>query len=132
MLADHSNLVGSETDAAARMRNMRAGRENALPEGEATAEQSANIVTQEIENRDKTLDIRDLDITDEEREIEGEDIGVPQAVTISHPSHLIQLSVVLYLLSNILISILWVEKFHITFHSHSHSAGRRFHKKPNL
>jgi len=129
VLANHSNLVGSETDAAARMINMRAGRENALPEGEANTEQSANIVTQEIENRDKTLEVRDLDITDEEREIEGEDIAIPQAVTISHPSHLIQLSIVLYLLSNILISILWVEKFHLTFHSHSHSAGRRFQQQ---
>lgn len=97
VLADHSNLVGSETDAAARMRNMRAGRENALPEGEVNAEQSANIVTQEIENRDKTLEVRDLDITDGEREIEGEDIAVPQAVTISHSSHLLPLSIVLYL-----------------------------------
>lgn len=61
VLADHNNLVGSETDAAARMRTMRAGRENALPEGETNPEQSANIVTQEIDNRDKTLDVRDLD-----------------------------------------------------------------------
>lgn len=86
VLADHSNLVGSETDAAARMRNMRAGRENALPEGETNAEQSANIVTQEIENRDKTLEVRGLDITDEEKE--GEDIAVPQAATASPPSRL--------------------------------------------
>ena len=85
VLADHSNLVGSETDAAARMRNMRAGRENALPEGEANAEQSANIVTQEIENRDKTLEVRGLDITDQEREIEGEDIGIPPAAVSPPP-----------------------------------------------
>ena len=88
VLDDYQNLVGSETDAAARMRNMRAGRENALPEGEASTEQSANIVTQEIENRDKTLEVRDLDITDEEREIEGEDIAVPQAEAAPPPSRL--------------------------------------------
>lgn len=78
VLADHNNLVGSETDAAARMRNMRAERENALPERETTAEQSANIVTQEIENRDQSLDVRDLDITNK---IDEEDKAVPQAET---------------------------------------------------
>lgn len=88
VLADHNNLVGSETDAAARMRNMRAERENALPERETTAEQSANIVTQEIENRDQSLDVRDLDITNEDREIEREDRAVTQAETAPPPSRL--------------------------------------------
>ena len=77
VLADHNNLVGSETDAAARMRNMRAGRENALPEGETPSEQSANNVTREIDNRDKTLEVRDVDITEEDGE--EEDKGIPQA-----------------------------------------------------
>lgn len=77
VLADHNNLVGSETDAAARMRNMRAGRENALPEGETPSEQSANNVTREIDNRDKTLEVRNIDITEEDGE--EEDKGIPQA-----------------------------------------------------
>jgi len=67
VLADHSNLVGNETEAAARIRTMRTGRENAFPDSDANAEQSANTVTQEIENREKTLEVRDLDITGEER-----------------------------------------------------------------
>lgn len=82
VLADHNNLVGSETDAAARMRNMRAGRENALPEGETPSEQSANNVTREIDNRDKTLEVRDVDITEEDGE--EEDKGIPQAEMPPH------------------------------------------------
>lgn len=62
VLADHGNLVGSETDAAARMRSSRATR-NALPTSSVTdGEQSANIVTPDIrykEIRDKRLDNRD-------------------------------------------------------------------------
>lgn len=56
ILTDHKNLVGSESDAAARMR---ASRENraALPEGVTQPEHCANIVTPDI--RDKRLDIRD-------------------------------------------------------------------------
>lgn len=77
VLADHNNLVGSETDAAARMRNMRAGRENALPEGETPSEQSANNVTREIDNRDKTVEVRNIDIIEEDGE--EEDKGIPQA-----------------------------------------------------
>ena len=65
VLADHKNLVGSETDAAARMRNSRAAR-NALPSPNATdGEQRANNVTpdiRDIENRDKRLDVRERDI----------------------------------------------------------------------
>lgn len=62
VLADHGNLVGSETDAAARMRSSRAAR-NALAASSVTdGEQSANIVTPDIrykEIRDKRLDNRD-------------------------------------------------------------------------
>lgn len=108
-----SDLVGSETDAAARMRTMRAGRENALPNGETSAEQSANIVTQEIENRDKTLEVRDLDITDEEREIEGEDRAVPQAETAPPPSRLppCPLQKIMELYHQICVSLPRVERF---------------------
>lgn len=59
VLTDHENLVGSETDAAARMRSSRANRNAALPPPATGGEQSANIVTPDIENRDKSLDIRD-------------------------------------------------------------------------
>lgn len=61
-LADHENLVGSETDAAARMRSSRSSRLPGLPKGVTDEEQSANIVTPEIdididiENRDKSID----------------------------------------------------------------------------
>ncbi len=61
VLAKHSELVGSETDAAERMRNSRAAR-NALPAPNATKgvtadEHCANNVTPDI--RYKSLDIRD-------------------------------------------------------------------------
>lgn len=56
VLTDHKNLVGSETDAAARMRNSRENRA-VLPKSVTPKEQSANIVTLEIENRDKSLEI---------------------------------------------------------------------------
>ena len=60
VLADHNNLVGSETDAAARMRSSRASRSNALPECATDGEQCSNNVTPD--NRDKSLDCRDKDI----------------------------------------------------------------------
>ena len=56
VLADHSNLVGSETDAASRMRNVRSRKADVLPEGVTQGEQTANIVTPEIEI--KRLEIR--------------------------------------------------------------------------
>lgn len=72
VLADHKNLVGSETDAAARMRTSRENRAalaesvTVLEQGGVTAlEQSANIVTPDIENRDKRLDIREQILEEE-------------------------------------------------------------------
>lgn len=64
VLSDHMNLVGSETDAAARMRNSRANRAE-LPAGVTQNEQVANNVTPDIDirDRDKRLDI---DIRDKE------------------------------------------------------------------
>lgn len=67
VLTDHAGLVGSETDAAARMRNSRGNK--ALPPKSVTdGEQIANIVTPDIEirDRDKRLDIRDKEIRDRE------------------------------------------------------------------
>ena len=65
VLSDHKNLVGSESDAAARMRNSRANRVHELPEGVTPSEQSANNVTPEIENRDRD---KRLEIEDREKE----------------------------------------------------------------
>lgn len=56
VLTDHRNLVGSETDAASRMRNVRSRKADVLPEGVTQGEQTANIVTPEIENRDKSIE----------------------------------------------------------------------------
>lgn len=73
VLAEHKQMVGSETDAAARMRNSRAAR-NALPAPNATdGEQSANNVTPD--NRDK--DTRDKRLDTREREKEGGGSGNP-------------------------------------------------------
>lgn len=58
VLADHENLVGSETDTAARMRRSRARQNNVLPSGVTEEEQGAHIVTPEIE---KELETRDRD-----------------------------------------------------------------------
>ena len=86
VLTDHNSLVGSETDYAEKNRRMRAQQAALLESGHnVSADVSADVST---ENRDKISDIRDLDITDEEREIEGEDIAVPQAETAPPPSHL--------------------------------------------
>ena len=62
VISNHDNLVGSETDAAARMRQSRANR-NTLPDV-TPSEQDANNVTQEI--RDK--EIRDIEIRDKSKE----------------------------------------------------------------
>lgn len=76
ILADHKKMVGSETDAAARMRSSRENRPSLPPlnpervtddvtDGVTTGEQKANIVTTEI--RDKEIrDIRDLENRDQE------------------------------------------------------------------
>lgn len=60
VLADHANLVGSETDAAARMRSSRANRVS--QNGVTMLQQSDKIVTPDIENRVKRLD-KDLNNT---------------------------------------------------------------------
>ena len=57
VLTDHRNLVGSETDAASRMRNVRSRRIEASRENVTQSEQPANIVTPEIENRDRDKSI---------------------------------------------------------------------------
>lgn len=79
VLTDHKNLVGSETDAAARMRNSRENRA-ALPESVTPAKQSANIVTPEIENRD-----RDKILELEGKRIEEEKTILPEAVPAPAP-----------------------------------------------
>lgn len=57
VIANHNELVGSETDAAARMRNSRSRRQQSLPPSEQAGKQCANIVTPE--NREQREDIRD-------------------------------------------------------------------------
>lgn len=73
VLTDHRNLVGSETDAASRMRNVRSRKADVLPEGVTQGEQTANIVTPEIENRDRDKSI--------EKEIEE----VPNGTSCAEP-----------------------------------------------
>ena len=88
VLTDHNNLVGSETDYAAQKKLQRQNQQQQLPP--PTVDEGVDNVHSDvhIDNRDKISDIRDLDITDEEREIEGEDIAVPQAETTPPPSRL--------------------------------------------
>ena len=88
VLTDHNNLVGSETDYAAQKKLQRQNQQQQLPP--PTVDEGVDNVHSDVhtDNRDKISDIRDLDITDEEREIEGEDIAVPQAVTAPPPSRL--------------------------------------------
>lgn len=88
VLTDHNNLVGSETDYAAQKKLQRQNQQQQLPP--PSADEGVDNVHSDVhtDNRDKISDIRDLDITDEEREIEGEDIAVPQAVTAPPPSRL--------------------------------------------
>lgn len=87
VLSDHQNLVGSETDWAAKRRRQRLEQDDIpqLPVDTGGDNVPTDVPT---ENRDKILDIRDTDIRDEEREIEGEDIAVPQAETAPPPSRL--------------------------------------------
>ena len=77
VLTDHRNLVGSETDAASRMRNVRSRKADVLPEGVTQGEQTANIVTPEIENRDRDKSI--------EKEIEEEIEEVPNGTSCAEP-----------------------------------------------
>lgn len=88
VLTDHNNLVGSETDYAAQKKLQRQNQQQQLLP--PSADEGVDNVHSDVhtDNRDKISDIRDLDITDEEREIEGEDIAVPQAVTAPPPSRL--------------------------------------------
>ncbi len=88
VLTDHNNLVGSETDYAAQKKLQRQNQQQQLPP--PNAYEGVDNVHSDVhtDNRDKISDIRDLDITDEEREIEGEDIAVPQAETAPPPSRL--------------------------------------------
>lgn len=98
VLTDHNNLVGSETDAAARMRNSRAAR-NALPTPDVTAsEHGANNVTpdirdidtRDIEDRDKRLDSGNSDV------VVGNPFG--DDFNVGHPD---PLSVEIYATSNL-------------------------------
>ncbi|MBQ7391348.1 MAG: phage replisome organizer N-terminal domain-containing protein [Clostridia bacterium] len=84
VLSDHQNLVGSETDWAAKRRRQRLeqGDIPQLPVDTGGDNVPTDVPT---ENRDKILDIRDTDIRDEEREIEGEDIGIPPAAVSPPP-----------------------------------------------
>lgn len=84
VLADHNNLVGSETDAASRMRNVRSRKADALPESVTQGEQTANIVTPEIENRDRDKEIRDKSL-DKEADIENTEDSCAEPETVSAP-----------------------------------------------
>lgn len=92
VLADHNNLVGSETDAAARMRSSRASH-NALPShGVTVDEHCANNVTPDIrdkEIRDKRLDDRDkeADVRDEDVCAEPPDFGRSTPPPDHQPTH---------------------------------------------
>ncbi len=83
VLTDHSNLVGSETDAASRMRNVRSRKADALPESETQDEQADNIVTPEIENRDKEIRDKKKDI-ENTRDLcaEPETVSTPPIISI--------------------------------------------------
>ena len=96
VLTDHKNLVGSETDAAARMRNSREHRA-ALPESVTPTKQCANIVTPEIENRVRG---KRLEIDGEIKEVESTSF-LPEAETApdqpipSAPSSPVAISIIL-------------------------------------
>lgn len=88
VISEHSTLVGSETGAAARMRNSRAARNNALPQAVTGGEQNANIVTPEIRDKEiKRSDIRDTEKRDKNKkkadafsEFAGEDADLLKAL----------------------------------------------------
>ena len=71
VMADHSNLVGSETDYAIQKKNQRSigkGDQNKLPPGDVdkNADNAVDNVHTDIRDRDKRLDIRDRDKDQEE------------------------------------------------------------------
>ena len=72
VLTDHKNLVGSETDAAARMRNSRAARNTLSLPDVTSGEQSANNVTPDI----RDIDIRDKEIRDKRLDTRERDVVV--------------------------------------------------------
>lgn len=63
VLADHKNLVGSETDFAAQKKLQRENKCKLLPEGVDNGVDNVHTDI-DIDNRDKILDIRDEDIDD--------------------------------------------------------------------
>lgn len=79
VLVDHKNLVGSETDAASRMRNSRENRALGLPGGVTSGEHCANIVTPEIDNRDKRLEIDNREEEIESKENTADEPPAPSA-----------------------------------------------------
>lgn len=81
VLADHENLVGSETDTAARMRRSRARQNNVLPSGVTEEEQGAHIVTPEIE---KKLETRDRD-REQSSDIDKEARDRQKAISCAEP-----------------------------------------------
>lgn len=85
VLSDHQNLVGSETDWAAKRRRQRLEQDDIpqLPKDTGGDNVPSNVPT---ENRDKILDIRDTENRD--GEIEEEDKAAPQAETAPPPSRL--------------------------------------------
>ena len=84
VLTDHRNLVGSETDAASRMRNVRSRRIDVSHKNVTQGEQTANIVTPEIENRDRDKEIRDKSL-DKDTDIEDTEDSCAEPVTASAP-----------------------------------------------
>lgn len=75
VMADHSNLVGSETDYAIQKKNQRSifkGDQKKLPPGDVdkNADNAVDNVHTDIRDRDKRLDIRDRD-KDQEEELGG-------------------------------------------------------------
>ena len=70
VMADHENLVGSETDWAIRKKIQRENNQQALPPADEGMDNVHANVPQLVheENRDKRLEIRDKDIRDKEGE----------------------------------------------------------------
>lgn len=81
MIANYDEMVGSETSSAKRVREWRAKQET------QKALQCNNDVNYNViqENRDKSLDIRDIDIKDKEKDIVLDDLKnhqIPPFITI--------------------------------------------------